>query len=42
MIINANGDAERYSRFGLDVIADGIQGFPVRLPVYWRQWTGRL
>jgi molybdopterin-guanine dinucleotide biosynthesis protein A len=28
IIINANGDAERFARFGLPVVPDGVPGFP--------------
>ena len=28
LAINANGDTSRFSRFGLPVVADGVEGFP--------------
>ncbi|NNU79621.1 molybdenum cofactor guanylyltransferase MobA [Halovulum dunhuangense] len=28
VVLNANGDATRFARFGLTVVADGVSGFP--------------
>lgn len=40
LALNANGDPARFAPFGLPVIADSVQGFPVRSPASSRRWIG--
>ncbi len=41
LALNANGDAARFARFGLPVVADSVEGFAGRLRASWRGLIGR-
>jgi len=41
VVLNANGDPERLSRFGLPIVADTVRAIQAHWPACWLEWNGR-